>query len=167
MASFIYIIFGSCENITIGPTAIMATMVLPLVTNYGADIAILITFLKGCIIALLGLFHLGMFFIFSKIKKYRNLQIIYNREILLLHPFCFFFQGFLLDFISLPVITGFTSAAAINIASSQFKSLLGISGKAESFLDSLIAIFKHLDEFRYQDSVLGICTILVLVLLKV
>lgn len=64
MASFIYIIFGSCENITIGPTAIMATMVLPLVKNYGADMAILMAFLKGCIIALLGIFHLGTFFLY-------------------------------------------------------------------------------------------------------
>ena len=59
MASFVYIIFGSCKSITIGPTAIMATMVRPLVLGYGADMAILLTFLKGCIIALLGLFHLG------------------------------------------------------------------------------------------------------------
>lgn len=83
-----------------------------------------------------------------------------------MHPFCFF-QGFLLDFISLPVITGFTSAAAINIASSQFKSLLGIPGRAESFLDSLIAIFKNLHQIRYQDTLLGVCTIFVLVLFKV
>ena len=61
MASFVYIIFGSCKSITIGPTAIMATMVRPLVLGYGADMAILLTFLKGCIIALLGLFHLGEF----------------------------------------------------------------------------------------------------------
>ncbi|KAL2711530.1 sodium-independent sulfate anion transporter [Vespula squamosa] len=45
--------------------------------------------------------------------------------------------GFLLDFISLPVITGFTSAAAISIASSQFKSLFGIPGRTEGFLDSI------------------------------
>ncbi|XP_029178689.1 sodium-independent sulfate anion transporter-like [Nylanderia fulva] len=132
MASFIYIIFGSCENITIGPTAIMATMVQPLVAKYGADMAILIAFLKGCIIMLLGVFHLG----------------------------------FLLDFISLPVITGFTSGAAINIASSQFKSLLGIAGRSESFLDSLIMIFKNLYQIRYQDTLLGIGTIAILVLLK-
>ncbi|XP_070157290.1 sodium-independent sulfate anion transporter isoform X3 [Polyergus mexicanus] len=132
MASFIYVIFGSCENITIGPTAIMATMVQPLVEKYGADIAMLITFLKGCIIALLGIFHLG----------------------------------FLLDFVSLPVITGFTSAAAINIASSQFKSLLGIPGRTENFLDSLIMIFKHFNQIRYQDTLLGIGTIILLVLLK-
>ncbi|XP_011633708.1 sodium-independent sulfate anion transporter-like isoform X3 [Pogonomyrmex barbatus] len=110
----------------------MATMVQPLVAKYGADMAILIAFLKGCIIAVLGIFHLG----------------------------------FLLDFISLPVITGFTSAAAINIASSQFKSLLGIPGRTESFLDSLIAIFKNLNQIKYQDTLLGIGTIAVLVLLK-
>lgn len=132
MASFIYVVFGSCENITIGPTAIMATMVYPLVKKYGADMAILMTFLKGCIIALLGIFHLG----------------------------------FLLDFISLPVITGFTSAAAINIASSQFKSLLGIPGRSENFLEAVIGIFKNLQLFRYQDTLLGFGTIIVLVLLK-
>ncbi|XP_032676541.1 sodium-independent sulfate anion transporter-like isoform X4 [Odontomachus brunneus] len=132
MASFMYVIFGSCENITIGPTAIMASMIQDLVAHYGTDMAVLIAFLKGCIIALLGIFHLG----------------------------------FLLDFISLPVITGFTAAAAINIASSQFKSLLGISGRSEGFLDSLIAIFKNLNQIRYQDTALGIGTIVVLVLLK-
>lgn len=59
MASFVYIVFGSCENITIGPTAIMASMIQDLVRDYGSDMAVLIAFLKGCIIALLGIFHLG------------------------------------------------------------------------------------------------------------
>jgi len=59
MASFIYVIFGSCENITIGPTAIMASMVYPLVQKYGADMAVLMAFLKGCIITLVGILHLG------------------------------------------------------------------------------------------------------------
>jgi sodium-independent sulfate anion transporter 11 len=72
-----------------------------------------------------------------------------------------------LDFISLPVITGFTSAAAINIASSQLKSLLGISGRSENFLKAVIAIFKNLKQIRYEDTLLGIGTIVVLVLLKV
>ncbi|XP_076235695.1 sodium-independent sulfate anion transporter [Calliopsis andreniformis] len=132
MASFVYIIFGSCESITIGPTAIMATMVQPLVANYGPDIAVLLSFLKGCIIAILGLLHLG----------------------------------FLLDFISLPVITGFTTAAAINIAASQFKPLLGIAGRSEDLVDSLISVFSNLGQIRFQDTLLGIGTIVVLVLLK-
>ncbi|XP_033319882.1 sodium-independent sulfate anion transporter-like isoform X1 [Bombus bifarius] len=132
MASFLYIIFGSCTSITIGPTAIMATMVQPLVTKYNADVAVLLTFLKGCIIALLGFFHLG----------------------------------FLLDFISLPVITGFTAAASINIATSQFKPLLGIPGRSEDLVDSLISVFSNLRMIRYQDTLLGIGTIATLVLLK-
>jgi MFS superfamily sulfate permease-like transporter len=37
------------------------------------------------------------------------------------------FAGFLIDFISMPVIAGFTSAACITIASGQVKSLLGLS----------------------------------------
>lgn len=59
MASFVYIVFGSCKSITIGPTAIMATMVRPLVSQYNADMVVLLSFLKGCMITLLGLLHLG------------------------------------------------------------------------------------------------------------
>ncbi|CAK9816044.1 Sodium-independent sulfate anion transporter [Anthophora plagiata] len=132
MASFVYIIFGSCKSITIGPTAIMATMVRPLVLNYNADMVVLLSFLKGCIIAMLGLLHLG----------------------------------FLLDFISLPVITGFTAAAAINIAVSQLKPLLGISGRSEDLVDSLSSVFSNLSKIRYQDTLLGVVTIVALVVCK-
>jgi len=73
MASFTYIIFGTCKSVTIGPTVIMVIMIYPFVVKYDADMIILITFLKGCII--LRIFHLGMFFIHLKIKnKYRSLQ---------------------------------------------------------------------------------------------
>lgn len=69
MVSFTYTIFGTCKSVTIGPTVIMAIMIYPFVEKYGADMAILITFLKGCIIALLGIFHLGTFFYSLKSKK--------------------------------------------------------------------------------------------------
>lgn len=98
---------------------------------------------------------------------YHNLKSIMAKSCCRMINFFCSFEGFLLDFISLPVITGFTSAAAINIASSQFKSLLGISGRSESFLEALIAIFKNLNEIRYQDTLLGIGTIGILVLIKV
>ena len=67
--SFTYIIFGTCKSVTIGPTVIMIIMIYPFVEKYGADMIILITFLKGCIIALLGIFHLDMFFYSFKNKK--------------------------------------------------------------------------------------------------
>jgi len=53
--------------------------------------------------------------------------------------------GFLIDFISLPVIAGFTSAAAITIATGQVKSLLGITvanGK-DLFLSHVASLFNY------------------------
>ncbi len=36
-------------------------------------------------------------------------------------------KGFLVDFVSSPVISGFTSAASVTITISQMKNLLGLS----------------------------------------
>ncbi|XP_050094860.1 sodium-independent sulfate anion transporter-like [Anopheles aquasalis] len=131
MGCFVYCIFGSCKDVTIGPTAIMSLMVQVHAANLGPDFAILSAFLTGCAILLLGILNLG----------------------------------FLVQFISLPVTAGFTSAAAITIASGQMKSLLGLPGKSNEFLESWINVFEHIGEVRLWDSVLGIGTIVVLLLL--
>uniref|UniRef100_A0A1S4GLM3 Uncharacterized protein n=1 Tax=Anopheles gambiae TaxID=7165 RepID=A0A1S4GLM3_ANOGA len=73
--------------------------------------------------------------------------------------------GFLVQFISFPVTVGFTSAAAITIASGQVKSLIGISGQSNEFLDSWINVFQHVQDIRLWDSVLGVSTIIVLLIL--
>jgi SulP family sulfate permease len=53
--------------------------------------------------------------------------------------------GFLVSFLSHPVISGFTSAAAITIAVSQFKDLLGVNiGRPEGVVDTLRAILDKL-----------------------
>lgn len=59
MGPFMYAIFGSCKDVNIGPTAILALMIQSSVENMGPDMAVLITFLAGCIIFILGLLHLG------------------------------------------------------------------------------------------------------------
>ncbi|XP_061383535.1 sodium-independent sulfate anion transporter-like [Danaus plexippus] len=75
--------------------------------------------------------------------------------------------GFLVEFISIPVISGFTSAAALQIASAQLKSLFGLDGSAgHYFSESIINFFKNITTFVYWDSSLGLITILILVLLK-
>lgn len=61
MGSFVYVLFGSTKDITVGPTAIMALMTQTYVLNYGPDFAVLLTFLSGCIITLFGLLQLGWF----------------------------------------------------------------------------------------------------------
>ena len=80
--------------------------------------------------------------------------------------------GFLIDFISVPVIAGFTSAAAITIASSQVKSLLGLTILEHSHLHHLGIIPKWIDVFtniqtcRWQDASLGLITCVVLLTLR-
>jgi len=135
MGCFVYCIFGSCKDITIGPTAIMALMT-SVHAQYGPQYAVLLTFLSGIIILLCGLLQLG----------------------------------FLIDFISVPVIAGFTSAAALTIASGQWKSLLGVSidphHKSHTHagvVDYYIDIFHNISTVRYQDALLGfICCIILL-----
>lgn len=51
--------FGSCKDITIGPTAIMALMIHSAVVNLNVDFAILGTFLSGCVVFMLGFLNLG------------------------------------------------------------------------------------------------------------
>ena len=71
MGCFVYCVFGSCKDITIGPTAIMALMtsvhaqvtscyfillsISTISTQYGPQYAVLLTFLSGIIILLCGL----------------------------------------------------------------------------------------------------------------
>lgn len=75
--------------------------------------------------------------------------------------------GFILEFISQPVITGFVNAATLQIASSQLKALLGLSGSAgHVFYESIVNFFKNITTIQLWDSVLGITTIIILFLLK-
>ncbi|KAG8507495.1 Sodium-independent sulfate anion transporter [Galemys pyrenaicus] len=73
--------------------------------------------------------------------------------------------GFLLDFISCPVIKGFTSAAAITIGFGQVKNLLGLQGIPREFYLQVYHTFRQLGETRVGDAVLGlVCMVLLLVL---
>ncbi|KAK7065201.1 hypothetical protein SK128_026079, partial [Halocaridina rubra] len=74
--------------------------------------------------------------------------------------------GFLVNYISEPVISGFTSAAALAIATSQMKSLLGQKLKTRGIVDTWIQVFSHLNEVRWQDALLGVTCIVVLSLMK-
>ncbi|KAF4518518.1 hypothetical protein B566_EDAN004262 [Ephemera danica] len=74
--------------------------------------------------------------------------------------------GFLVEFVSTPVVSGFTSAAAIMIASAQVKGLLGLKFDAESFTETWSGIFSHISETRMGDVVLALCCCTVLLTLK-
>ena len=138
MGCFVYCVFGSSKDITIGPTAIMALMT-GVHAKYGPDYAVLLAFLSGLIILACGLLQLG----------------------------------FLIDFISVPVIAGFTSAAALTIASGQVKSLFGLTIPAEEkshthlgVVDGWIDVFTHFDSCRWQDATLGLLCCVILLSLR-
>ncbi|XP_003997343.6 sodium-independent sulfate anion transporter isoform X2 [Felis catus] len=73
--------------------------------------------------------------------------------------------GFLLDFISCPVIKGFTSAATVTIGFGQIKNLLGLQGIPRQFFLQVYHTFRNIGETRVGDAVLGlVCMVLLLVL---
>ncbi|XP_049853757.1 sodium-independent sulfate anion transporter-like [Schistocerca gregaria] len=125
---FVYAVFGSVKDITIGPTALMALMTYQQTSDLNVDFAILLCFFTGCVQMLMSLLHLGV----------------------------------LIDFISIPVTVGFTSATSVIIACSQLKGLLGLKFKASGFIPTVKAVAMHIHETRLWDTVLGFTCIVIL-----
>lgn len=67
----------------------------------------------------------------------------------------------------MPVTGGFTSAAAIIMASSQIKGLFGISYGAKNCMEMWIKFSSNIKNARMPDTVMGIICIFVLIGLKV
>ncbi|ALC42320.1 CG5002, partial [Drosophila busckii] len=131
MGCFAYIVFGSCKDVTIATTAIMALMVNQYAT-ISPDYAVLVCFLAGSIILVLGLLNMGV----------------------------------LVRFISIPVITGFTMAAATTIGSAQINNLVGLKSPSNDLLPAWENFFTHLPNIRKWDALLGIVTLAFLLLMK-
>ncbi|XP_078510200.1 sodium-independent sulfate anion transporter isoform X2 [Lissotriton helveticus] len=73
--------------------------------------------------------------------------------------------GFLLQFISFPVIKGFTLAASLTIGFGQVKNILGLQGIPQQFFLQVYCTFQKIGETRVADILLGlICLVLLLVL---
>lgn len=76
-------------------------------------------------------------------------------------------MGFLVNFLSKPVISGFTSAAAVVIGLSQLKHLLGFTIQGSSQLHvMLIQLFEALDKIHILTLGIGATGVILLVLLK-
>lgn len=73
--------------------------------------------------------------------------------------------GFIVDFISVPVTSAFTSATSLIIVGSQLKNLLGISYSSKGFADSIYMLAMRMDDSGYWDAVLAIgCCVFLLAL---
>jgi len=70
--------------------------------------------------------------------------------------------GFLVNFLSHPVISGFISAAAIIIVISQLKHILGISIPRGHFLDMLNGTVSRIVHTNYYSLIIGVSAIIIL-----
>ncbi|XP_038064470.1 sodium-independent sulfate anion transporter-like isoform X1 [Patiria miniata] len=141
VGSFMYCIFGMSKDITVGPTAIMSL----LVADYGKPLD------DGSEDALNDPTYAVLLAFFCGI-----IQIGMG----ILH------LGFVTNYISSVVISGFTSASALTIGFGQIKNILGIRFHSEVFTLDLYNIFKHIGETKWADCTLGICCIVTLVALR-
>lgn len=135
IGSFVYVLFGSAKDITLGPSAVASLLTALFATSpipNDASVAILLAFFVGFIY--LAMFLLGL--------------------------------GFIMDFISYPVLKGFTSAAAITIAMSQVKKWWGQTGVPRDFLPQLYWTVAKIPQSRLWDFLLGVCCIALIVLLR-
>ena len=136
----------------------MAIMTHEYTLKGGAPYAIVLSFLAGCIELLAGLFNLGNWFQWSVITV-TEIKICINLN--------YFSLGWMMDFISGPVISGFCSAAAIITITSQIKTLLVFTFRGSSFAKVMPGIFEHWREIRPFDTLLGLACVLLLLFLKV
>ncbi|KRG00735.1 uncharacterized protein Dmoj_GI23990, isoform B [Drosophila mojavensis] len=128
---FVYIFLGSCKDVPLGPSAIVALLTYQ-VAQGSWQKSVLLCLMCGVVELLMGLFGLG----------------------------------FLIDFVSGPVASGFTSAVSLIILSSQIQNVLGIKANGNTFVEVWRQVFANIQDSRPTDTILGITCIVVLLMLR-
>lgn len=136
----VYAIFGTSRQLAVGPVAMDSLIVasgVATLAQIGTE-----NFIE---FAILLAFMMGF------------LQVVFG----------FFKLGFLVNFLSRPVISGFTSAAALIIGLNQLKHILGVQITRDNRIHTLIFdAFQQLKEINWLTFAIGIASILILVFLK-
>jgi SulP family sulfate permease len=136
----IYAIFGTCRQLSVGPVAMDSLIVasgVAVLADIGTD-----NFIE---FAILLAFMVGV------------LQLLFG----------VFRLGFLVNFLSKPVISGFTMAAALIIGFNQFKHLFGIDIERDNKIQNLVVdTITHFDQSNVTTVIIGTVTVVVLFVLK-
>ncbi|KAG7209638.1 hypothetical protein KM043_011285 [Ampulex compressa] len=132
LGGFLYILFGTIKEVSIGPTSLMALLTLEYTRNMPVDFVVLLCFIAGCVELMMGLLNLG----------------------------------FMVDFISIPVTTGFTAGTSVIIIISQLQGLLGLKYKSHNILDNIFKAFQNIQNVRLPDFLLGLCSVVFLLLFR-
>ncbi|KAH8647959.1 sulfate transporter 4.1 [Xylariales sp. PMI_506] len=130
-----YAIMGTSKDVTAGPTAIMGLLTGEIVSDFAAEGYSAIA-VASCIAFWVGIYSLilGLFRL-----------------------------GFLLDFIPLPVLSGYVSGAAITIILQQLKALFGEPDTGSSTTGYIRFFFKELPQTNWRAFLIGFSGIALLV----
>ncbi len=136
----VYAIFGTSRQISIGPSAVDSLIVgigISAIAVAGTDNYVALSILLALMVGVMQL------------------------------AFGLFKLGFLVNFISKPVVVGFTNAAAIVIALNQVKTLTGISMTRSNVAQHIIIdTYKNLGSINWATTLMGLGGIALLLLLK-
>jgi len=136
----IYAILGTSRQLAVGPVAMVSLLTATALATFG-DIPVE----QYIIYAILLAFLVGV------------IQFLLG----------LFRLGFLVNFLSHPVISGFTSAAALIIGLSQLKGLLGINiPRSHHINEILINSFHKINEINWVSFLIGIVGILLIIGIK-
>ncbi len=135
---FAYALFGSSRQLMTGPDA--ATCILVAATLgplAGGDPERYATLLLGLTVMT------GLLFLFAGVIK----------------------LGFIANFLSQPILTGFLNGIALLIIVGQVPKLLGYASTADSFQGKILEFFERVDQSHWPTAALGAGTLAILVLI--
>jgi SulP family sulfate permease len=135
----IYAIFGTSRQLAVGPVAMVSILIS---TGVGALVEVGSDSFIG--MAILLSLMVGVF------------QLLMG----------LFRMGFLVNFLSHPVISGFTSAVAIYIAFSQFKHVLGLDLPRGKVHETIYHVFQQFKQINYYSLAVGLGALAIIVLLR-
>ena len=127
-----YALFGTSRVLAVGPVAVISLMTATAageIAQQGTDAyvsaTILLAFLSGICLALMGVLRLG----------------------------------FLANFLSHPVISGFITASGILIAASQLKHIFGIAAQGDTLVSVLDGLWTNIAQLNRPTLAIGLMTI--------
>lgn len=140
LPQLMYILFGSSRQVAIGPVAMDSLIVATGVSTLavvGSENYITTAILLALVVG-------GIQFIMG----------VFN-------------LGFIVNFLSKPVITGFTSSVAITIGLNQFRNLLGVNFIQSDQIHILLKdILVKVQEFNFNTTAIGIASVLIIIFFR-
>ncbi|MDO6589915.1 sodium-independent anion transporter [Loktanella sp. D2R18] len=124
----LYTVFGTSRVLAVGPVAVVSLMTAAALSNIVEQGTMGYAVAALSLAALSGVMLLAM---------------------------GLFRMGFVANFLSHPVISGFITASGIIIAASQLKHILGIEAHGHNLLDLSLSLFEHLPETNWITAVIG------------